>query len=57
MAGIASCWFSSSPLGDLWSPLFKRSRQIKDTGNLLPGFGGILDSFDGFIFHLPFTAG
>ena len=42
-----------SQLGDLTISYFKRIAEIKDTGKILPGHGGLLDRVDGIIFTVP----
>lgn len=44
----------SAIFGDLLESTFKRSLNIKDSGNILPGHGGILDRFDATLFGTPF---
>lgn len=43
-------------IGDLIESMLKRSKNVKDSGDFLPGHGGFLDRFDAFIFVLPFVA-
>jgi len=49
---------------DLWEksnwnvdlpPFFKRLNNLKHTGKILPGHGGLLDRIDGMIFAIPFS--
>jgi phosphatidate cytidylyltransferase len=44
----------TATLGDLAESLFKRSINIKDSGGILPGHGGLLDRFDGVLLSFPF---
>ena len=46
---------SVSQIGDLLVSYIKRLAKIKNTGNILPGHGGLLDRIDGMVFVFPFV--
>ncbi len=44
-----------SQIGDIVISYFKRKSNIKDSGKIIPGHGGIMDRLDGMIFAFPFS--
>ena len=52
---IAAGFILAGVLGDLFQSKIKRSIEIKDTSNILPGHGGVLDRIDSYLFCFPYV--
>ena len=50
---VSALMHSTGVLGDLFESLWKRAAGIKDSGNMIPGHGGLMDRFDSALFAIP----